>query len=420
MHNDKLLDEYRASLDEIDEQMAKLFEERMKTVGVIAAYKKENGLPVADSKREAEMLRKNSHIVDAPYRDYYAGFLRSVTGLSKDFQRELNACLTANGAPVYIERGASVRLNKYINTGRRAFIVTDSGVPSDYVKSVAAQFASSFVFTFNSGEASKNTETYFQIIKALSDNNFCRADVVAAVGGGVAGDIAGFAASTYMRGLPFVNIPTTLLAQVDSSIGGKTGIDFNSYKNQIGTFYRPEAVITDPALLETLSPRQFACGMAECIKIALTCDGDLFTSLENGDIPVDEIIRRCVLLKIKTVEADEKENGIRKLLNFGHTIGHAVESLQGENGLLHGECVAVGMLPMCSCEIRPRLERVLKKYCLPTEIKDGADIVNALLHDKKSENGSICTVRVEKCGEYIFKNSDVDEIVDLFKEVYGL
>lgn len=420
MQNDNLLDEYRASLDEIDAQMAQLFEKRMKTVAGIAAYKKENGLPVADSKREAEMLRKNSHLVDLSYRDYYAGFLNAVTGISKKLQRALNACLTVNGTPVYIERGASLQLNKYINTGRRAFIVTDSGVPSDYVKSVAAQFGSSFVFSFACGEASKSTETYLEIIKALSDNNFCRSDVVIAVGGGVAGDIAGFAASTYMRGLPFVNIPTTLLSQVDSSIGGKTGVDFNSYKNQIGTFYRPEAVITDPALLETLSPRQFACGMAECIKIALTCDGDLFNALENGNVPVDEIIRRCVLLKIGTVEADEKENGIRRLLNFGHTIGHAVESLQSENGLLHGECVAIGMLAMCSRDIRPRLEKVLKKYRLPTDIENGSDIVNALLHDKKSANGRICTVRVEKIGEYIFKDSDVDEMVDLFKEAYGL
>lgn len=420
MSNDTLLNGYRAELDGIDAEMAVLFEKRMNTVKNIAEYKKQNGIPVTDLKRENEMLNKNLQYVSEENRAYYRDFLESVTGVSKRRQHNGKGALTVNGTPVYIERGASVKLAQYININRRAFVITDSGVPEQYAKTVAAQFDSSFVFTLESGEKSKNTDTYLAIIKSLVDNSFTRGDVIVAVGGGVVGDIAGFAAATFMRGIAFVNIPTTLLSQVDSSVGGKNGVDFETYKNQIGTFYRPEAIITDPALLSTLSPRQKACGMAECIKIALTSDAELFCELENGNIEIEDIIRRCISLKIQVVEADEKENGVRKMLNFGHTVGHAIESMQSENGLLHGECVALGMLPVCSKEIRPRVKSVLEKYGLPTStvIKDG--ISAALCHDKKLANNSICTVRVDRVGECVFLNSDVHEISDLFTEVYGL
>ena len=420
MSNENLLNEYRAELDGIDAQMAVLFEKRMVVVGRVAEYKKQKGISVTDTKRESEMLNRNSQYVSECNRAYYRDFLKAVTDNSKRLQFSKNGSLTVNGTPVYIERGAITKLKKYINTDRRAFIVADSGIPRDYTDTVAAQFDSSFVFTFESGEKSKNTDTYLAIIKSLVDNSFTRSDVIVAVGGGVVGDVAGFAAATFMRGIAFVNIPTTLLSQVDSSIGGKNGVDFNSYKNQIGTFYRPEAVITDPDVLKTLSPRQFACGMAECIKIALTSDAALFCDLENGSISVDDIIRRCVSLKIKIVEADEKENGVRKMLNFGHTVGHAVESLQGENGLLHGECVALGMLPMCSPEIRPRVKSVLEKYGLPASADIKCGISDALCHDKKLADNSVCTVRVDTIGEYYFKNSDAQEISCLFTEVYGL
>ncbi len=420
MSNDTLLNEYRAELDGIDAEMAVLFEKRMTTVKNIAEYKKQNGIPVTDTKRENEMLNKNLQYVSEENRAYYRDFLKSVTGISKHRQHNGNGALTVNGTPVYIERGASVKLAQYININRRAFVVTDSGVPEQYAKTVAAQFDSSFIFTLESGEKSKNTDTYLAIIKSLVDNKFTRSDVIVAVGGGVACDIAGFAAATFMRGIAFVNIPTTLLSQVDSSIGGKNGVDFETYKNQIGTFYRPEAIITDPALLSTLSPRQKACGMAECIKIALTSDAELFGKLENGNIGIDDIIRRCISIKIQVVEADEKENGVRKMLNFGHTLGHAIESMQGENGLLHGECVALGMLPMCSKEIRARVKSVLEKYNLPTSIRVEDGISVALYHDKKLAGNCVCTVRVDRVGEYVFRNSDVHEISDLFTEVYGL
>lgn len=420
MSNDTLLNEYRAELDGIDAEMAALFEKRMNTVKNIAEYKRRNGIPITDLKRENEMLNKNSQYVSRENRAYYRDFLESVTSISKRSQHNRNGALTVNATPVYIERGASAKLAQYININRRAFVVTDSGVPGQYAKTVAAQFDSSFVFTFESGEKSKNTDTYLAVIKSLVDNNFTRSDVIVAVGGGVAGDIAGFAASTFMRGIAFVNIPTTLLSQVDSSIGGKNGVDFEMYKNQVGTFYRPEAIITDPALLSTLSPRQKACGIAECIKIALTSDAELFSELEKGDIDIEDIICRCISLKIQVVEADEKENGVRKMLNFGHTVGHAIESVQGENGLLHGECVALGMLPMCSAEIRPRVKSVLEKYGLPTSTDIKGGISTALCHDKKLANNCVCTVCVDRVGEYVFRDSDVHEISDLFTEVYGL
>ena len=420
MSNDTLLNEYRAELDGIDAEMAVLFEKRMNTVKGIAEHKRQKGIPVTDLKRENEILSKNSSCVSEENRAYYRDFLESVMCISKRLQYNENGALTVNGTPVYIERGASAKLAQYININRRAFIVTDSGVPEQYAQTVAAQFASSFVFTFESGEKSKNTDTYLAVIKSLVDNSFTRSDVIVAVGGGVVGDVAGFAAATFMRGIAFVNIPTTLLSQVDSSIGGKNGVDFEAYKNQVGTFYRPEAIITDPALLSTLSPRQKACGMAECIKIALTSDAELFCELENGNIDIEDIIRRCVSLKIQVVEADEKENGLRKMLNFGHTLGHAIESMHGENGLLHGECVALGMLPMCSKGIRARVKSVLEKYNLPTSIRVEDGVSAALCHDKKLAGNCVCTVRVDRVGEYVFRNSDVHEISDLFTEVYGL
>ncbi len=420
MSNDTLLSEYRAELDGIDAEMAILFEKRMNTVKNIAEYKKQNGIPVTDLKRENEMLNNNSQYVSEKNRVYYRDFLKSVTDNSKRFQSSQIGVLAVNGTPVYIDRGALEHIKDYIKTSRKAFVVTDSGVPEQYAETVAAQFESSFVFTFESGEKSKNTDTYLAIIKSLVDNKFTRSDVIVAVGGGVVGDIAGFAAATFMRGIAFVNIPTTLLSQVDSSIGGKNGVDFEAYKNQIGTFYRPEAIITDTALLETLSPRQIACGMAECIKIALTSDAGLFCELENGNADIGDIIRRCVSLKIQVVEADEKENGVRKMLNFGHTIGHAIESTQNENELLHGECVALGMLPMCSKAIRPRVKSVLEKYGLPTSVDIENGISDPLCHDKKCLTNCVCTVRVDIVGEYYFKNFDLSEIEGLFTEVYGL
>ncbi len=243
---------------------------------------------------------------------------------------------------IVLEPGALGRAGELLNLRRRVLIVTDSGVPERYAECVAAQCEKAVTVTVPQGEKSKCFDELQHILKAMLDNSFTRGDCVVAVGGGVVGDLSGFAASCYMRGVDFYNIPTTLLSQVDSSIGGKTAIDFEGVKNIVGAFYQPRKVIIDPEVLSTLSRRQLMAGLCEAIKMAATSDAELFSLIERSteltaDLP--EIIYRALMIKKKVVELDPRETGLRKILNFGHTIGHAVESFNGGR-LLHGECVA--------------------------------------------------------------------------------
>ncbi|MDO5479698.1 MAG: 3-dehydroquinate synthase family protein, partial [Clostridia bacterium] len=215
---------------------------------------------------------------------------------------------------------------------------------------------------FPQGEENKNFETYKTVLSALTENGFTRTDCVVAVGGGVVGDLAGFAASSYMRGIDFYNIPTTVLSQIDSSIGGKTAIDFYGYKNIIGAFHQPKKVIIDADVTKTLTKRQIVSGLAEAVKMAATSDKELFSIFENGDYEehFDEIIEKSLMIKKAVVEEDVDEKGLRKVLNFGHTVGHAIESNAGLGRFYHGECVALGMLYMADKEAKERIINVLK------------------------------------------------------------
>ena len=241
-----------------------------------------------------------------------------------------------------------------------------------------------------------------------------RGDCVAAVGGGMAGDLAGFAAATYMRGVDFYNIPTTLLSQVDSSIGGKTAIDMDGVKNIVGAFHQPRAVLIDPDTLRTLPPRQISAGLAESVKMALTSDADLLDRIErSADLTagLPEIIARSLTIKKNVVEQDPHEHGLRRVLNFGHTVGHAIESSAGGR-LLHGECVALGMLPMCAPALRPRLIRVLRKCGLPTEIETTREaLLPYLRHDKKGQGAAVTAVEVDEPGSFRFTTMTPEEIL---------
>ena len=247
----------------------------------------------------------------------------------------------------------------------------------------------------------------------MLEKEFTRKDCVVAVGGGVVGDLSGFAASCYMRGIDFYNVPTTLLSQIDSSVGGKTAVDLDGVKNAIGTFYQPKKVIIDPNVLETLDERQLRAGLAEAIKMAATCDGELFGILEKSDslaTDLPTIIERALLIKKNVVEKDPDEKGLRKVLNFGHTIGHAIESAS-EGRLLHGECVALGMLPMCGKQARERIENVLKKYGLPTETeRTPEELLPFVKHDKKAAFGTVSTVFVPTIGQFEFKKATPEEL----------
>ena len=252
----------------------------------------------------------------------------------------------------------------------------------------------------------------------MLDNNFSRKDCVVAVGGGVVGDLSGYAAASYMRGIDFYNISTTLLSQIDSSIGGKTAINLGNVKNIVGAFYQPKKVLIDPDVLSTLPERQISNGLAEAIKMALTSDSELFDIFENEDIKekLDEIIIRSLRIKKNVVEKDEKEAGLRKVLNFGHTIGHGIET---SSELYHGECVALGLIPMCDEKIVPRVIEVLKKCNLYNLIEfDWDNISKAAFHDKKADGEFVTVTTVPKVGSFELKTMKCSEVIEMAKRCF--
>ncbi len=322
---------------------------------------------------------------------------------------------------IIIERGSVNKLSAYCNTEKKALIITDDGVPFKYAETVSKQFRNNVVKVIPQGEKSKSFDTYKELLQVLNDNEFSRADCIVAVGGGVVGDLSGFTAATYMRGIDFYNIPTTLLSQVDSSIGGKTAIDFGGYKNTVGAFYQPKAVIIDSDVLKTLSERQFYNGLAESIKMAATSDKELFELIEKEEATdvIDTIIERSLRIKKAVVEEDEKELGLRKVLNFGHTAGHAIETTAGLSELLHGECVSLGMLAFSSDKVRERLIKVLSKYNLPVKLTFSPDkILSALRHDKKAKGNGVNVVFVNEIGSFDFRFLTFDELDNLVKGAY--
>ncbi len=326
---------------------------------------------------------------------------------------------------IVLERGALKNACETLkirekDKNRKILILTDDGVPKEYVMVLAESCETDSILTIPQGEASKNFDMLQTVLERMLTEGFARKDCVVALGGGVIGDLAGFAAACYMRGIDFYNIPTTLLSQVDSSVGGKTAIDFCGIKNIVGAFHQPRGVLIDPSLLETLDKRQFACGAAEIIKMALTSDAMLFERIEAEGISpenIEEIIEAALRIKIDIVEKDEKEAGLRRALNFGHTLGHGIESC---TDFLHGEAVALGMLPMCESGMRNRLIEVLKHADLPTECKAEAEkVIEITMHDKKSEGNAVRTVHVDRPGSFRFEKHTRDELRALYMEVFS-
>ncbi len=324
---------------------------------------------------------------------------------------KLHVNLPQNGYDIILEHGALSRAAELLHLDRRVLIVTDEGVPAQYAETVAAGCRMPTVVRVPQGEGSKSFPVLEQLCRCMMEHGFTRTDCVVAVGGGVVGDLAGFAAASFMRGIDFYNIPTTLLSQVDSSIGGKVAINLESVKNIVGAFYQPKRVLIDPDVLHTLPRRQIANGLAEAVKMALTFDVELFKLFEQGSVEerMDEIIERSLRIKKNVVEQDEKEAGLRKVLNFGHTLGHGVEALQKQHGLYHGECVALGMIPMCAPDVRARLLPVLKSLGLPTEMPVEIDAaLGAASHDKKCDGSDISVVWVEQAGSFELRKMPLD------------
>ena len=305
---------------------------------------------------------------------------------------------------IVLKRNALSEACKYLNLDRKVLVVTDNGVPEEYAKTLALGCKSPYTVTLPQGEATKNLTSFELLLSRLVEYGFTRSDCIVAVGGGVVGDLAGFAAACYMRGIDFYNIPTTLLSQVDSSIGGKTAIDFMGFKNIVGAFYPPKAVLIDPDTLKTLPARQISNGLAEALKMAMTSDKKLFCLFESGNAldHLETVIERSILIKKSVVEQDERESGIRRVLNFGHTLAHAIEAENAMKNYYHGECVAIGMLAMCRKEVGRRLLPILDSLNLPSKLSCGdiEKIIDACRHDKKLEGDYITAVYVEEIGEY--------------------
>ena len=324
----------------------------------------------------------------------------------------LHLDLPQNGYDIVLERGVLQRAGEWLHLDRSVLIVTDEGVPAQYAKTVAASCRRPIIVTVPQGEGSKSFACLEMLCSRLLSEGFTRTDCVVAVGGGVVGDLAGFAAASYMRGIDFYNIPTTVLSQVDSSIGGKVAVNLNGVKNIVGAFYQPKRVLIDPDVLATLPKRQIANGLAEAVKMSLTSDPELFSVFETGDAEsnIDRIIELSLRIKKAVVEQDEKESGLRKILNFGHTLGHGIEAEEALHGLYHGECVALGMLPMCSERVRERLFPVLKKLGLPTVISgDPEKMLEIASHDKKCDGSNISVVWVEDVGSFALRKMPIEE-----------
>lgn len=310
---------------------------------------------------------------------------------------------------IVLERGCLKKAGDLLNLDRKVFILTDDGVPAQYAETVAGQCREPHIHTVAQGEGSKSFAVLEELLTQMLELGFTRGDCVCSVGGGVVGDLGGFTAACYMRGIDFYNIPTTILSQVDSSIGGKTAVNLGGVKNIVGAFWQPRKVLIDPDTLDTLSDRQKSSGLAEAVKAGLIADPVLFAMFEDyaaGGAPLDfeKVIAASLMVKKNVVEQDERESGVRKILNFGHTIGHGIESV---TGLLHGECVAMGMIPMCSPAVRSRLIPVLGALRLPARVHaDPAEVYKAVLHDKKMGDGFVSIVSVDTVGSYKIQKVD--------------
>ena len=327
-----------------------------------------------------------------------------------------------NDYQIIIKHHLLEEIDKYIPCENKILIITDSNIPNEYINMIKNRLKTNYVYIVKAGEKSKSLESFEKILGYLSENEFTRKDVIVALGGGVVGDLAGFVASSYMRGIDFYNVPTTLLSQVDSSIGGKVAVDLGVnnkvIKNIVGAFYFPKKVLIDPETLRTLDKRILYEGLFEAIKMSMTFDEDLFALIEESDdlnTIIDEVIYKSLLIKQMVVENDPFEYNLRKTLNFGHTIGHAIESSK-ELVLYHGEAVGYGMLYVTSKNILPRLSRILHKYGLTNINIDNNDVLNYLKHDKKREDFTISMIFCEEIGSYQIRKLTIQEIEELLKE----
>lgn len=344
---------------------------------------------------------------------------------------EVDAAVRYN---IVIDKGIlpkSGNMIKEVTSAERVAVITDDTVDKLYsdivMKSLSDAGFETFKFVFPHGEKSKNISTFSSILEFLAESGLTRTDALVALGGGVVGDVAGFAAASYLRGIDFIQIPTTLLACVDSSVGGKTAIDLKAGKNLAGAFYQPKLVIADFETLSTLTDGIFADGMAEVIKYGVIFDKAFFEFLRDNEAKdnLEYVITRCVELKRDIVNADEKEKGVRALLNFGHTVGHAIEKCSGYK-IPHGSAVAVGMViisraaykcSFCGENYADIIASLNKKYSLPVSTDfSSSELFSAAMADKKRSGDKIKLIIPESLGNCAIKSVPTSELEKIIGE----
>lgn len=345
--------------------------------------------------------------------------------------------------PIYFEKDFSVlaqAIKEEGLAGRKLCIVTDTNVAPLYQEAVQTALKEIsddvFSFVFEAGEKNKNLDTVQKLYQTLIEQEMDRKGVLIALGGGVVGDLTGFAAATYLRGIDFIQVPTTLLAQVDSSVGGKTGVDFSQYKNMVGAFHQPRLVYMNMSTLLSLPGREFACGMGEILKTGLICDGTFFSfvcqnqpSIHERELDIlSRMIRRCCEIKAGVVERDPKEQGERALLNLGHTVGHAVEKLK-DFQLLHGQCVGVGLIAaaylsmnrgLLTKEEYEQIRKGCQSFELPLSVTSlqAEEVLRATKKDKKMEQGHIKFILMDGIGKsFIDKTVTDEELLTAIREI---
>ena len=322
---------------------------------------------------------------------------------------ELNVNLKENSYKVILGNNILKDLSSYYSLDKKVLVLTDDMVPSSYSDEVLKQTKEGYKYIIKHGEESKNINYYILINKFLLEHEFTRNDLIIAVGGGVVGDLGAFVASTYKRGIDFINVPTSTLSMIDSSVGGKTGIDFNGVKNVIGTFYEPKLVLIDFDTLKTLDERNYNNGLVEALKMGLLFSEELINLFNNPKENIEKIITKSIEYKIKVVEQDEFELNERRVLNLGHTFGHAFEI---SNKCLHGEGVAKGLMYVINNPLlKIRVKSILNKLNIPLNyFIDREEVFNLIKNDKKRNDDKISLVKVNYIERYVIEDVNLETI----------
>lgn len=335
---------------------------------------------------------------------------------------------SSNTYKIFVGRGLLDDIKAYLPTSflsRRILIITDQTVEKLYLKKLTSQLDNCFSYAVPSGEDSKCFRYVELICNFLAENGFTRKDCVIALGGGVVGDLAGFVSSIYMRGIPYVQVPTTLLAGIDSSVGGKTAVNLAYGKNLAGRIYPPQAVVFDLDTLNTLPENYVRDGIGEGLKYALLEGEELFEKMENGieNEKLEGFVDACIGVKKRIVEQDENEASIRKLLNLGHTVGHSIER-ESELTITHGVCVSIGLRVVVNAcfkngylkeETYKRIVRLLDKYCVPDNLYPIADLIENIKVDKKTDGGNVDFISVHDIGDCRITSLPIDGLKEFLE-----